>query len=126
MYTVIGSVKSRAFRVMWMLEELGQSYDLISVGPGSEEARKYNPSGKIPALVDGEDVLTDSATQLANRLDGPFLMGDAITVPDLLAVHCINWSIGAGFDPVDERLGEWAAGLRKRGAFKAVRARDSA
>tara|TARA_R110000850_G_scaffold4761_16_gene20957 strand:+ start:905 stop:1498 length:594 start_codon:yes stop_codon:yes gene_type:complete len=197
MYTVIGSVKSRAFRVMWMLEELGQSYDLIPAGPRSEEARKYNPSGKIPALVDGEDVLTDSvaimqyladkhgaltalagtpararqdamlfwlidefdailwaaakhsfvfpeekrvpaikdslkaefarsATQLANRLDGPFLMGDAITVPDLLAVHCINWSIGAGFDPVDERLGEWAAGLRKRGAFKAVRARDSA
>ncbi|MBB3994329.1 glutathione S-transferase [Sulfitobacter undariae] len=197
MYTVIGSVKSRAFRVMWMLEELGQSYEVNPAAPRSEEARKFNPSGKIPALLDGKEILTDSvaimqyladkhgaltaaagtaararqdamlfwlidefdailwaaakhsfvfpedqrvpvikdslkaefgrsATQLANRLDGPFLMGDAITVPDLLAVHCINWSIGAGFDPVDARLGEWAASLRKRDSFKAARAHDTA
>jgi glutathione S-transferase len=197
MYKVIGSVKSRAFRVMWMLEELGQSYDLVPAAPRSEEARRYNPTGKVPALMDGQEMLTDSvaimqyladkhgaltapagtpararqdavlfgliddfdailwaaakhsfvfpkdmrvpeikdslkaefaraATALANRLDGPFLMGDILTVPDLLAVHCINWSIGAGFDPVDERLGDWAAGLRKREAFKAVRARDTA
>ncbi|QUJ76463.1 glutathione S-transferase family protein [Sulfitobacter albidus] len=196
MYTVIGTVKSRAFRVMWMLEELGQSYDLIPAGPRSDEAKQYNPSGKIPALKDGEDVLTDSvaimqyladkhgaltapagtpararqdamlfwlidefdailwaaakhsfvfpeearvpaikdslkaefarsAKALSDRLDGPFLMGDAITVPDLLAVHCLNWSIGAGFDPVDDKLGAWAGELRKRDAFKAVRARDS-
>ncbi len=26
MYTVIGGVRSRAFRVLWMLEELGQDY----------------------------------------------------------------------------------------------------
>jgi glutathione S-transferase len=197
MYKVIGSVKSRAFRVMWMLEELGQSYDLVAAAPRSDEAKQYNPTGKVPALLDGDDLLTDSvaimqylgdkhgaltapagtpararqdavlftliddfdailwaaakhsfifpedqrvpaikdslkaefaraATVIADRLDGPFLTGDAITVPDLLAVHCINWSIGAGFDPVDERLGEWADGLRKRDAFKAVRARDTA
>ncbi|MEH6644496.1 glutathione S-transferase family protein [Sulfitobacter sp.] len=197
MYTVIGSEKSRAFRVMWMLEELGQSYDVIPVGPRSEEARKYNPSGKIPALLDGDEVLTDSvaimqyladkhgaltapagtpararqdamlfwlidefdailwaaakhsfvfpeelrvpqikdslkaeftraAVLLSERLEAPFLMGDEITVPDLLAVHCINWSIGAGFPPVDDTLAEWASSLRKRDAFKAVRARDTA
>lgn len=197
MYTVIGSVKSRAFRVMWMLEELGQPYEVIAASPASEEARKYNPSGKVPALVDGEDVLTDScaimqyladkhdgltapagtpararqdamlfwlidefdailwaaakhsfvfpeemrmpvikdslkgeferaAKLLAEKMEGPFLMGDEMTVPDILAVHCINWSIGAGFPAVDERLGAWAAGMRKRDAFKAVRARDTA
>ncbi|MEP1767045.1 MAG: glutathione S-transferase family protein [Sulfitobacter sp.] len=197
MYTVIGSVKSRAFRVMWMLEELGQSYDLVAAPPASEEARKYNPSGKIPALLDGDEVLTDScaimqyladkhgqltapagtvararqdamlfwlvdefdailwaaakhsfvfpkdmripvikdslkgeferaAKLLSQRLEGPFLMGDQMTVPDILAVHCINWSIGAGFHAVDDHLGAWAAGLRKRDAFKAVRARDTA
>jgi predicted HAD superfamily Cof-like phosphohydrolase len=27
MYKLIGSPKSRAFRVMWMLEELGEAYD---------------------------------------------------------------------------------------------------
>jgi glutathione S-transferase len=193
MYKVIGSVNTRAFRVIWMLEELGQPYELILAPPASEEARKYNPTGKVPALLDGDELLTDSAaimqyladkhgaltapagtierarqdamlfwlvdefdailwaaakhsfvfpesmrvpvikdslkaefaraaTNLADRLDGPFLMGDTITVPDLLAVHCINWSIGARFPKVDERLGAWADSLRKRPAFKAARA----
>lgn len=197
MYTVIGSAKSRAFRVIWILEELGQPYELIPAAPRSEEALKYNPTGKVPALLDGDDLLTDSvaimqyladkhsaltapagtierarqdamlfwlidefdailwaaakhsfvfpeemrvpvikdslkaefaraAKTLAGRLEGPFLMGDQITVPDLLAVHCLNWSIGAGFAPVDERLAEWASQMRKRDAFKAVRARDTA
>ncbi|WP_299027216.1 glutathione S-transferase family protein [uncultured Sulfitobacter sp.] len=197
MYKVVGGVKSRAFRVMWLLEELGQPYEIIDAAPRSDEARKYNPSGKVPALVDGDDVLTDSsaimlyladkhgaltapagtpararqdamlfwlidefdailwaaakhsfvfpkdqrvpvikdslkaefarsAALLAERLEGPFLMGEEMSVPDILAVHCINWSIGAGFPAVDERLGAWAAGLRKRDAFKAVRAREAA
>ena len=70
MYTVIGGTKSRAFRVMWMLEELSQPYALNPAAPRSEEARKYNPSGKIPAIVDGDEVLTDSLaimTYLADK-----------------------------------------------------------
>jgi glutathione S-transferase len=181
---------------MWMLEELGEDYVQIAAAPRSEEAMKYNPSGKIPALVDGDDVLTDSvaimtylgdkhgrltapagtpararqdaltlwlidefdailwmkakhsfvfppdlripeikdslhaefarsATLLADRLDGPFLMGDRITIPDILAVHCINWSIGAGFPRVDDRLGKWAQTLRDRPAFKAAQAKTA-
>lgn len=61
MYTIIGSPKSRAFRVMWMLEEAGQTYDIVAAAAGSEEARNYNPSGKIPALVVDEHVIVDSA-----------------------------------------------------------------
>lgn len=60
MYKVIGATKTRAMRVMWMLEELGQPYDHLPCAPRSDEAKQYNPSGKIPALVDGDDVLTDS------------------------------------------------------------------
>lgn len=60
MYQVIGTTRSRAFRVMWMLDEIGQDYTQVPAGPGTEEARQYNPLGKIPALVDGTDVLTDS------------------------------------------------------------------
>jgi glutathione S-transferase len=70
MYRVIGTVKSRAFRVLWMLEELGQDYELIHADPRSDAARQYNPTGKIPALVDGDDVLTDSVaimTYLADK-----------------------------------------------------------
>jgi len=196
MYTVIGGTMSRAFRVMWMLEELGQPYTLNPAAPRSEEARKYNPSGKIPALVDGDEVLTDSlaimtyladkhgaltapagtperarqdaltfwlidefdailwaaakhsfifpeearvpaikdslkaeferaAKNLSDRLEGPFLMGDQITVPDLLAVHCINWSIGAKFPRVDDRLNLWAKSLRERPAFVAAMAKEN-
>ena len=69
MYTVIGGTKTRAFRVMWMLEELGQPYDLNPAAPRSDEARKYNPSGKIPALVDGDEVLTDSVAVMTYLAD---------------------------------------------------------
>lgn len=194
MYTVIGSAKTRAFRVIWMLEELGESYDLVAAAPRSPEALAYNPTGKVPALLEDGELLTDSiaimqyladkhgkltapagthararqdamlfwlidefdavlwaaakhsfvfpedqrvpvikdslkaefsrsSAALAERLDGPFLMGDEMSVPDILAVHCINWAIGAGFPAVDDRLATWAAGLRKRDAFKAARAR---
>ena len=196
MYKVIGAVKSRAFRVMWMLEELGEVYDHVPAGPRSDEAKQYNALGKIPALVDGDEVLTDSvaimtylgdkhgrltaragtparakqdattlwlidefdailwaaakhsfvfpeearvpaikdslkaefersARLLSERLEGPYFMGDEMTLADILAVHCINWSIGAGFPRVDERLGKWASEMRDRAAFKAVQARDA-
>ncbi|MEQ6249748.1 glutathione S-transferase family protein [Sulfitobacter sp. HNIBRBA3233] len=196
MYKLIGAAQTRAFRVMWMLEELGQPFDLVPAKPRSPEAMEYNPSGKVPALLDGDELLTDSVAimqyladkhgaltapagtiararqdamlfwlidefdailwaaakhsfvfpedqrvpaikdslkaefartsgQLSERLQGPFLMGEEITVPDLLAVHCINWSIGAGFPAVDDKLGTWAAGLRKRDAFKAAKARGA-
>lgn len=60
MYTVIGLPQTRAMRVMWMLEELGQDYDLVPAAPQSEEVRALSPLGKIPILKDGEAALTDS------------------------------------------------------------------
>jgi glutathione S-transferase len=33
-YKVIGSTKSRAMRVLWMLEEMGLPYDHIAARPG--------------------------------------------------------------------------------------------
>jgi glutathione S-transferase len=70
MYTVIGSTRSRAIRVLWMLEELGEPYDHVPSPPHGEAIRAVNPTGKVPALlVDGE-ALTDSVaivTFLADR-----------------------------------------------------------
>ncbi|HEX9859341.1 MAG TPA: glutathione S-transferase, partial [Paracoccaceae bacterium] len=37
MYTVVGTAKSRAARVLWMLEELGQPFEHIPAMPGSAE-----------------------------------------------------------------------------------------
>ncbi|MEL6168791.1 MAG: glutathione S-transferase family protein [Pseudomonadota bacterium] len=69
-YTLIGSLKSRAFRVAWMLEEAGLEFEHVNAGPRSDEVMAVNPSGKIPAfLVDGT-MITDSVailTYLADR-----------------------------------------------------------
>ena len=173
MYTVIGTAKSRALRVLWTLEELGVAYDHVPAAPRSDEARRHSPSGKIPALVVDGQAITDSVaimtfladrhgglthppgtldrarqdgfTQLVNdELDavlwtaarhsfvlpeemrlpaikdslrwefgrsvarlgatlgaGPFLMGETVTVPDLLLAHCIRWAVNANF-PVED------------------------
>ena len=194
MYKVVGATKSRAFRVMWMLEELDQPYEHIPAAPRSPEAVEYNPNGKVPALVDGNDVLTDSVaimTYLADkhgsltapagtvarahqdamtcwiidefdavlwaaakhsfvfpenlrvpeikdslkaefaraaavldaRLEGPFLMGADVSLPDILASHCLNWATNAGFPALPENVQAYAKRMRDRPAFKAVLAR---
>ncbi|MFK7992982.1 MAG: glutathione S-transferase family protein [Granulosicoccus sp.] len=62
MYTLIGSPKSRAFRVLWTLEELGVNYELKAAAPRSDEILAINPSGKVPALlVDGEAIIDSVA-----------------------------------------------------------------
>lgn len=60
MYKVIGSPRSRSARIYWMLEELGQPYEIIPAKPHSPEVLALNPGGKIPILIDGDAVLTDS------------------------------------------------------------------
>ncbi len=60
MYTVIGTPKTRAFRVIWMLNELGQPFELNPVPPRDASLAAINPSGKIPVLQDGSDYIIDS------------------------------------------------------------------
>jgi glutathione S-transferase len=60
MYKVIGSPKTRAFRVMWMLEELGQPYAIDPVAPRDNALLAVNPSLKVPVLQDGTDYVIDS------------------------------------------------------------------
>jgi len=70
MYKVIGSIKSRTLRVLWMLEELGQTYDHDPAAPQSDAARAANPSGKVPTLIVDGVAITDSVaiiTYLADR-----------------------------------------------------------
>ncbi len=189
MYDVIGGTQSRAFRVMWMLEELDQPYNHIAVKPHSAEALAANPSGKIPALRDGDDLLTDSTAiltyladkhgklthpagtvarakqdglthmvldeldailwtaarhsfilpedrrvpqvkdslkwefsrnieRLASKMQGPFLMGETMTIADIIAAHCLNWAHGAKFDIDQPALVDYAKMMRARDAFK--------
>jgi len=189
MYEVIGSVQSRAFRVLWMLEELGQDYTHAPEKPRSELVSSLNPSGKVPVFRDGDAVLTDSTAiityladkhgalthacgtikralqdglthqildeidsllwvaarhtfilpedkrvpavkdslrwefdrhiaRMADRLEGPFLMGETMTVPDIILTHCLNWAYNAKFLYEQENLLAYAKRMRGRDAFK--------
>ena len=191
MYTVIGSRATRAIRVLWMLEELGQPYEHIPAKPRSDEARAANPSGKVPALdVDGkvicdstailtyladrhgaltypagsleraqQDAMTNRVLdeiegvlwaaarhsfilpeeqrveavkpslkwefeqlipRLADALEGPFVMGEMMTVPDIILTHCLGWADRAGFADPGEKLSAYRARMQDRPAFQKV------
>ena len=65
MIQVYGVPMSRAFRPLWMLEELGVPYENIPTHFATGDTRKpgflaINPNGHIPALVDGDVKLFES------------------------------------------------------------------
>jgi glutathione S-transferase len=60
---VYGHPQTRAFRVLWMVEELGIPYEHAPLrGPETRkpEYLKINPNGHVPAIQDGELVLWES------------------------------------------------------------------
>lgn len=190
MYQVIGRVKSRAFRVLWMLEELGQPYEHVAENPRSPGVVAVNPAGKIPILIvdgtpitDSTAILTyladrhgglthkagtlprarqDSLTQflldefdaalwlaarhsfvlpeemrlaaikntlrwefersqkvLASRMaEGEFVMGDQMTLADIILADCLGWALAAKFPIIEHRLTEFLDRMRARPAFQ--------
>ncbi len=195
MYTVIGTVNSRAARVLWMLEELEIPFDHVSAPPRSAGVTEFNPAGKVPVLVEDGTPITDSTaiiqyladkhgklTHPAGTLDrarqdsltqflldefdanlwtaarhsfvlpeelrqaaikntlrwefersqktlmhrmgeGPFLMGEMMTVPDIILTHCGNWALSARFPIVEHRLTDYLSRMRKRPAYQRAMAR---
>jgi glutathione S-transferase len=75
---------TRSIRARWMLQELGVDFEAITVNLFGGEARrpeflKLNPAAKLPVLVDGDFVLTESVAivlYLAEKY-GKFLPTDA-------------------------------------------------
>lgn len=64
--TIWGGASSRAMRAHWMAHELGLQYEPKLIGSRTGETqtaefRALNPKEKIPVLVDGDLVLTESA-----------------------------------------------------------------
>lgn len=61
------SPQSRAARGLWMLEELGEPFEVETVDIRAENRKDStaflaaSPMGKVPALEDGEERLSDSA-----------------------------------------------------------------
>lgn len=194
MYTVIGTSGSRALRVLWMLEELGERYEHVKAAPQSEGVVAFNPAGKVPVLiVDGTPVTDstaiiqyladrhgrfthpagtlerarqDSLTQflldefdaalwmaarhsfilpeelrmsgikntlrwefersqhtlMARMGEGDFLMGEVMTVPDIILTHCLTWALAAKFPIVEHRLTDYLERMRARPAFQRAEA----
>ncbi len=65
MIKLYGVPQSRAMRALWMLEELGLSYEIVKVNFATGDTRKpeylrINPNGHIPALQDGDLVIWES------------------------------------------------------------------
>lgn len=190
MYTLVGSPKTRAFRVLWALEELGLDYDMVPDAPKGETAAALNPTGKIPSLKVGDDVIIDSVAIIqyladkhgaltfaagtldrahqdsfthfiCDEIDGAlwtaarngfinpkekrvpaikevlkwemersikaleerlgereFLMGDTMTVPDILLTHCFGWMRNAEFPLESDSLRAYVRRMIGRDAYK--------
>lgn len=59
-YTLYGGARSRAMRVLWLLEELGADYEVVTAAPRSDQVRALNPTGKVPVLVAEGVAIPDS------------------------------------------------------------------
>ncbi|PYG30424.1 glutathione S-transferase family protein [Pelagimonas varians] len=193
-YKLFGAAQSRTFRVMWMLEELGQSYEQLPVKPHDPALLSVSSLGKIPVLQDGEDVIPDSTailtyladkhealtspagtaargqqdamtfrilddietqlwtaarhsfvlpeedrvpavketckkeylrsvTKLMEDMDGPYVMGEKFSVPDIILTHIAGWALSAKFPEPPEAFAAYLKRTRGRDAFKAARNR---
>jgi glutathione S-transferase len=79
---------TRSIRARWTLQELGVPFDAVAVNLTAGEHKKpeflaVNPAGKVPVLVDGDKVLTESiaiVVYLADKYPGKGFMP-----PDLAA-----------------------------------------
>ena len=79
MLQLYGNPRSRAMRCLWMLEEVGEPYQLIEKSTRTDELQsaeylRLNPNARIPTLVDGNLVFWESMAinlYLAQRYEGP-------------------------------------------------------
>jgi glutathione S-transferase len=98
MIQLYGNLRSRAMRCLWMLEEVGEPYQLIEKSTRandlqSAEYLRLNPNARIPALVDGEVVLWESMAinlYLAQKYEGPMHCAG----PEVLGLSA-QWSFWA-------------------------------
>ncbi|MBO6603781.1 glutathione S-transferase family protein [Rhodophyticola sp.] len=50
--------------------------------------------------------------------DGPFLMGDTMTIADILLAHCGGWAVAAKFPIVEPQFRDFVTMMRERPAFQ--------
>ena len=91
--------QTRAQRAIWMLEEAGVDYDMERIELGSEDSRatpgfvEASPMGKVPALVDGDVAMAESAAICLYVADR-YAMGTlAPSLDDALRGKYLYWTL---------------------------------
>lgn len=65
-----------------------------------------------------------SEKRLAERMGKhPFVMGDQMSLPDILAAECLSWAAGAKFPLTDPGLGTYLTRMQARPAYQRVKAK---
>lgn len=190
MYTLIGKLSTRAFRVAWMLNELDVPFSVDPTPPRDPKLAAVNPSLKVPILKVGDDCIVDSVAicqyladkhgkltypagtlerahqdsftqfgvddielaiwvaakhtfalpeeyrvpdvkracrydfdramrSLSARLgDRTYVMGDQLTVPDIVIGFCLMWAGSMSWTPSEGNVSEYVKRLMARPAFK--------
>jgi glutathione S-transferase len=94
--TLYHAAPSRSSIVHWMLEEVGEPYDihLMSLKKGENRAADYlkvNPMGKVPALRHGDTVITEAAAICAYLADAFPQAKLNVPVGDPRRGHYLKW-----------------------------------
>lgn len=87
--------QSRAVRTVWLLEEIGLSYDLERFSLGQKEMRgpdyiHLNPNGRVPTLVDDDTVITES-TAIAQYLGAKYAPSLTLGPQDSCFASFLQW-----------------------------------
>ncbi|HKJ17127.1 MAG TPA: glutathione S-transferase family protein [Xanthomonadales bacterium] len=108
--------QTRAARALWLLEELGQPFEVAQIDIRDEASRsdpdfrKASPMGKVPAISDGEVHLSDSAAIALYLADRYPEAGLAPAVDSHLRGQYLYWMVftpGVIEPSMAERFGGW-------------------
>ncbi|HET8728383.1 MAG TPA: glutathione S-transferase family protein [Alphaproteobacteria bacterium] len=88
--------RTRSIRILWMLEETGCAYErvLIDIWSGAQASSEYhaiNPMEKMPALVDGDATVAESAAICAYIADRYPAAGLAPSTGDAARGRYLQW-----------------------------------
>jgi glutathione S-transferase len=76
-FKLLGAAWTRAFRCIWMLEELGIPYQILDqhYSPGSESVKKFNVSGKVPVLLE-----FNNSNNTSNNEEPSFILTESTAI----------------------------------------------
>lgn len=118
MITLFWCPRTRAARVLWMLEELEQPFEVKQIDIRDESStanplfRAASPMGKVPAIADGEVMLAESAAICMYLADKYPAAGLAPAIDHVARGRYLYWMMftpGVLEPAMAEKFGGWEA-----------------